>query len=359
MVLMQTVRLLSAGAIVVVAVFVMTSLGVGLPAPTHGAGASRELTEDQEKLVAAKAAAKAAAGIVDKTMSPTAPVITDEQPSNNYTIQLHLTREELVARIDASTEAAEGKWRELEGTIGRSQAHQAKARFLEQQEELKKAVPTGGRDISINMAHVGTHSINFSATSYGDSGSPSDPVSAAFYVNGSHIDVEYDLRNWTSIEWEDADGGVCGDPLQSVWLNEVDHGGINTWYYHDDTWQPDYDTCASDERDHMRFWEAKTYDAYHGYGDWSVATPHREHHPVYVCVGPWWAQSCYWDFTTHKVTSWHDGRDTVEKSFREGASLGGLPLWFVGAIYKQTIASPGNYNGTTWDGKAVFIRLEY
>ncbi len=332
---------------------------VSLPPETsNGAGPSSPSPEQLEA-IEAKERALAAQGVVRQRPDPSAPVISGPQPSYTWQQTVHVSHDELIQRIDEATRQSAGRWEVIARTHGASVANEARRRFLEQQEQLKLGIPPEGKTLTVEMAHVGEHSIEFSDTSYKTDGSSSDPVSAVFYGVGSEWDVDFDLRYWTSQSWESSDGGICGDPSQSVWLNEVDHGGVNSWYYQDNGWQRVQDQCAFGDRAHMRFWAARTYDAYHGYGSWSVATPHWETIPWYKCIGPSWNQTCWWDYSGHHVYSWEEGRAMVERSFRTGNSLSGTPLWFVGAIYRQTVANAGQYKGLPWDGQAVFVRLDY
>ena len=316
---------------------------------------SAQLTADQNGKLREKERAAVRAGVDRAVPADAAPTVHGPQPFELWQTTVHISRDSIFAGIEAESEAAEERWPKLKQRYGSAVADAARAGFLKNQEALQASVPVGGRTIVVEMAHVGEKSINFGSRSLKSNGSPADPVSVVFFGFGSAFDVEYDLRNWASEEWQDSDGRLCRDTSQLVRFDETDHGGVSELIATDLSMQPSSDACSFSKRAHFRLWQANTLDHDHGYKWWSVATPHWEEHPKVTCY--WW--SCSTDYLAHKILSSESGRDKLEASFRTGYRTNGSPLWFVGSIVKQTLWPNNDVSNPSWDGKVVFIELTH
>lgn len=109
----------------------------------------------RDELIKAKEAQRAAAGLVKPSASNAAPVIDGPQPSSNYTVRVHLSKAELLERLDRSAAAAEEQFAEVERLSGPDVARKARENFQKRQVELRKAVPEEGEYIEVQMVHVG------------------------------------------------------------------------------------------------------------------------------------------------------------------------------------------------------------
>lgn len=335
---MKTLRLPALVGLAALLLAAWSGTAWALTVPRTGTG----LSQHQRELVAEKEAARKAAGIPAPPDYPSGGII-EPQPSRQYDAEMALTpqkAEDLIAQGRARSEA---DWARLESN-GRSDLASTARKEFEREAEKLRAMAAAGQPLTIPMSEVGTQSIHFSNFSYNTPGGTAlDPVTVAWYDHGSAWDVNYDMRNWTSTFWQDADGGLCQDPTQWVNIDETSHGGSQWFTSTYESLQRTSDECAYSERIHVRIYNG-AYDAVHNYYWWSVGTPHEEYADA---IPP-----------THHVTSWYDGVDAVRCSFLDAAECEYLP-WFVQNMWYSFAGYSGFWKVENLDGAVLMIRLIY
>lgn len=303
--------------------------------PLALAAPDRVLTEEQEQLVAEKE--RALAHLRSGRAAGSENIIDEPQPTRTFTERVFISREDAQAAIDNAVRENSHVWDAMALSDSREAAEAAKSAFIADQLDAIAHIPAQGIWLDVPGVEVGTHSVTFSTFTY-MSGNMSDPTNLVFYNVGSAADVEYDLRNWTSTQWEDDAAWLCVSQSQDVFLWEASHtGGTDHWKSRDWGAQRTFDACAAEDRMHVRIFGASVPDSHGTYGEWTVGAAHYER---VGCGG-------------HCLRGWEDGENAVKNSFYSG----GTKLWFVGDVWYGWFNNAGTWKGYSNDGYGPYIEL--
>lgn len=312
------------------------------PSPSVEKQNPGELTPEQAQLVEEKAQAAETAGIVSNDETKPSE-LTFPQPVQTGVQNVRLTREDIQVAFENSLAAMQEQLKEVEDRDGPDAARAMEEGLRQQMLETQAKIPPEGMDVEVPMAHLGTGSIQLSQYTYGD-GSPTDPMNVIFVgPAGSDWDVNYDLKNWTTVRWHnDSDGGagIACQSKQQYYVWDAVHGGTDSWRDNSYGLQPSWDSCSPiwnpQARFHLRVFPGGYDNHAGGFQEYSFGAAHNES-------------------TGHNIRSWEAAESLVQLSFRDPST--GNPLWFVGSIYWQQIFTSQTWRGFMNDGKIPIIVL--
>lgn len=326
---------LTVGILLISALLTVATLSVF---PTYAQTGPRPLTPEQQRLLAEKARALAAAGIPDISR-PSATPAQPNQPVHYSTRPLHTTRAELLARWQTAWAADQAYIARVHRETGPDAARRIRERYEAQRRSIE-ALPDGPIDQRISMVEMGGHSAAFSNFTY-DCCAAKDPITIFFYWRATPPSVQYDMVNWTSRRWKWTD---CGS-WQQVFVADAQHiGGVDAWRTMDTQLEPAEQPWGCGlPRDHIRlfgaFVEERHSDGSGSFGWWSVGSAHHDN----------WGHTC--------TDDWEGPESRVRASFTDPYT--GQPLWFVGAIWFWGAGNAGQWQCAYNDGTATAIQLLY
>ncbi|KCZ71776.1 hypothetical protein ANME2D_01831 [Candidatus Methanoperedens nitroreducens] len=192
--------------------------------------------------------------------------------------------------------------------------------FTDRVEELKK-LP---KEVKIQLIELGNNSPQLWPYTSETNGSfiKQDPINLIFYRTGSAWDVQYDMQNWLTNEWEGASGWT-----QYTYIGTTNNG-LN-WRRDDYQLQ---NGSYWGTRYHIRIFDGGVDPDWAN--EWSDANVHKEH----------------WDWSklTHVVDSFEQAESFVRNDFQGKG--------FVGSIW---YANLNNQDIGDNDGQATVIELLY
>jgi hypothetical protein len=336
------------GAVAAIAMLGITDIPAQAAQPQPQAPIS---AQEREALIAAKAAARRAAGMPDPPSIVTAvPGDPIQARQETITVPAALRRQGIQDQLNADVAARDALLRERPDLAMQINAHYG-ARIAEYQEKF--GAPIRYLTFQAAVTHAGRRSIYWTSFTYvADFSAISDPTNLMFYGVGGGWEVEYDLRFWTrgddNHRWEDAAGGGCTTDYQ--WEGLKNDDPAPWWWARAPLVAPDgsgfyrnlqvvADTCSFDSRHHLRLFGTPVHDS--EYGNWAIGAAHFE---------DW-----NWPCCGHTVASWDDGDWRVQQSFR--AWDNGPLLWFVGAIYYAYFGNQGTWQSVFTDGWGTVLYL--
>ncbi len=320
---LRNISVLLAAALLLTLVTTTLSFAQG-PDPKKG-----QLTSQQKALVEAKERVIAQAQLRAKP-EPDGSFVNPPQPVRQFVNRVGMTKNDLLTRL-AIVEANDLAWIERVG--GPEAARQKRAQFEVERRRLM-ALPDGTIELEISGVETGEHSISFSSMTW-DSSNPKDPVNVIFYRVGSAADVNYDLKNWTRIRWQDT--GCNSTQWVYIW-DSAHTGGWNGWRENQYPMASN-SVCWPGERDHLRLFQGFVQDSHSpSYGIWAVTAVHHDD---------------YWHSCTN---DWEGPEARLRSAFLDN---NGQPLWFVGAVWSADIGNAGNYQCAYNDGRAQYLELLY
>lgn len=298
--------------------------------------------EDQAKLIDQKAEAARLAGINYVPETPNE--LTFPQPLNSEVRKVRLTRQDIQAAFEQSLTTMRDQFEAIAEEQGTDAALAVEEELRRQAEEAQAAIPEEGLDLEVPAIELGTGSISWSKYTY-SGGNATDPVNLVFGgPQGSDWDVNYDLKNWTTLRWhDDGDGGygfACISK-QQIYVWDAVHGGSNSWRDNSYGLQPSWDSCSPlfnpQARFHIRIFPGGYDNHPGGFQEYSFGAAHFES-------------------TGHTPKSWEAAESLVQLSFR---NTDGSLLWFVGNIYYQQMYSQGTWRGLADNGIVTIIMLNF
>jgi len=253
-------------------------------------------------------------------------------PVKQRTEKVRLTKPELQARWKEEWESVQ----EELGHLGAEQAAQLRAQYSKTKEEIDNLPANRVVEIEIPVTEVGEHSIHFSSFTYNSSGKKLDPINVIFYNVGSAWDVQFDLQNWTSIQWKT----ITDASTQWVYIwDKIHYGGQDVWRKQDYQLAPVGSANAPWPRYHIRLFGSFTRDSHSpGFGAWTIGDAHHD------------------DMWHDCTDDWEVAEAMVRASFKDS---NGNPMWFVGTIWQTDLGNAGNYQCAYNDGKGTLIELLY
>lgn len=317
---------------VLLAAALLTLVTFAWPGAVQGAPAT-PLTPEQMRLIAEKKRAKREAGIPDLP-SPEGAYVRPGQPVRQFVGTIPVTKAQLLADLEATWAADQKYFEQLERNGGSKVVQRMREEYEKQKRDIE-ALPDGLISLDIPSVEIGQHSISFSNFTYSGS-QRKDPINVVFYRVGTAWDVDYDMRNWTRLRWQETGCGAS----QRVYIWDAQHaGGWDGW--RDMQYQLERDAgwfCGS-PRYHIRLFGSFVWDSHSpSFGWWSVADAHH-------------------DNLFHTCTDdWENAEREVLNSFQ---NADGSPLWFVGVRWQADLGNAGYYQCAYNDGWAWFIELLY
>jgi hypothetical protein len=291
------------------------------------------LTPGQMRFIAEKEQARKEAGVPDLS-NPEGEYAQPGEPVFHFVKTIQMTKAEILAGLEAAW-ATDKQYINLLEREGRIKAAQRIRKQYEEQRWRIEALTDDLISLDIPVVKVGRHSMCFSKFTYDSGYNRKDPINVVFYRKGTAWDVQYDMRNWTRLRWQQTG---CGVWLQ-VYICDAQHtGGWDGWRGMEYQLEREQGWWCGSPRYHLRLFGSFVEDSHGLYGWWSVGDAHHDNR-FHTCVD-----------------GWESAEYKVYDSFRDN---NGHPLWFVGAMWQADLGNAGHYQCAYNNGWARFIELIY